>query len=98
MRSNIVELSSKVLFQERKTDLTKEGELLLQKSPGHHPRRRKTSGSASVLMIRMRIVELRAQQVLAKYFQGKLYIAGISNCQFVTSEVRKNAGSPLALF
>jgi hypothetical protein len=80
---NIVELSSKALFQERKTDLTKEGELLLQKvldlireegklPVGIHP----YDTDADLARAR--------EQVLAKYFQEKLFI---SASQIISSEV-----------
>ena len=83
---NIVELSSKALFQDRKTDLTKEGELLLQKVLDIIREEGKLPFSirpydADADMARSR------EQVLAKYFQEKLFIAA---SQIVSAEV----GSP----
>jgi len=80
---NIVELSSKALFQDRKTDFTKEGELLLQKVLDIIREEDKLPISIHPYDSDADLARAR-EQVLAKYFQNKLFIAA---SQVISSEV-----------
>jgi hypothetical protein len=80
---NVVELSSKALFQDRKTDLTKEGELLLQKVLDVIREEGKLPFSIRPYDTDTELARSR-EEILSKYFQEKLFI---SPAQVVSSDV-----------
>jgi hypothetical protein len=79
----IIELSSKALFQERKTELTKEGELLLEKVTDIIREEGKLPFTIQPYDADGDLAHAR-QQVLAKYLQKKLYV---SESQIVRGDV-----------